>query len=419
MLPIGALALGLLATCVWLARALDSARGRLASLTASEAAARATLEAERRAHLDRESLVADSEERLSDRFAALAAQALHENSEQLAAQARVSLAAESRATRMALEERQRAIADLLAPLSRTLDELGGRLCDVDRARAVTEARLAASLAGVSAGQGELKNATEGLVRALRQPSVRGRWGEVQLRRVIELAGMLDHCDFDEQTVLVAGEQRLRPDLVVHLPGGRDVVVDAKTPILAFLEALEATDERAHNEALRTHARQVRDHVERLSARSYFSALPRTPEFVVLFVPSDAILGAALEADPALIEHAASRRIVLATPMTLVATLWAVAQAWSEHAIAENALQIHRLGGELHDRLRVLAEHWTDLRQGLERAVNAYNSATGSLESRVLPAARKLKELGAGGPEEIEVAEPVEVTPRPHIASVAC
>lgn len=288
-----------------------------------------------------------------------------------------------------------------------LDRLGDQLLELDRARERWQGELRQQVRGVQHATETLRRETGALSTALRRPQVRGRWGELTLRRTVELAGLTDRCDFTEQQRLDGGA--LRPDLVVHLAGERSVVVDAKVPLDAFLDAVEAVEESERAESLGRHARQLRAHVDQLAGKRYWSALPDTPEFVVLFLPGEAILSAALEEDRGLLEHAAARQVVLATPTTLIALLRTVAHGWRHEALAAEAREVHRLGRELHERLATMAGHLDKVGRSLRSSVEAYNSAVGSLESRVMVSARRLGEVaGVDGPP---ATEPVDAAPR--------
>lgn len=303
---------------------------------------------------------------------------------------------------------QRAAGD--AVIKDGLERLADQMRDLEHNRATWQGQLRQQVEDVRLTAEGLRRETAALGTALRKPQVRGRWGELQLRRAVELAGMVDRCDFSEQHHVGHDGAALRPDLVVHLAGSRNVVVDSKVPLDAFLDAAEAEhpDEHAHH--LARHARQVRQHVDALGAKRYWRALAQTPEFVVLFLPAEAFLSAALEADRSLLEHAAQRQVVLATPTTLIALLKTVAQGWSHEALADQAREIHQLGRDLHERLATLGSHFDKLGRSLGAAVNSYNQAVGSLEGRVLVSARKFTDLGIGG-EMLEAPRQVETTRR--------
>ncbi len=310
----------------------------------------------------------------------------------------------------AARDQQAGLAQLLAPLQEALHRYERRVFDVENERVDAYAELRTEVRQMQSISTALRTETSQLVAALRAPQVRGRWGEHQLRRIVEAAGMLPHCDFDEQVSATTDGGGIRPDLVVRLAGGRHVVVDSKAPFEAYLAAMEARDERTRDEELDRHAKHLRGHVEQLAAKSYWQAFESTPEFVVLFVPADPFLDAALQRDPTLLEHAFSRNVVLATPATLIALLRTVAYAWRQEALARNAVAVHTLGRELYSRLSTMGSHLAKLGASLGSAVGAYNRAVGSLESRVLVSARKFAELGISD-DELEPPAQIEVTPR--------
>lgn len=327
-----------------------------------------------------------------------------------ALRARVSLTEQNRRELIDEIEDRQSLEVLVAPLRSTLDKVEGRLREIEQARAAGSAALAQQIESVRASGEALRRETSALVTALRKPQVRGRWGEMHLTRAVELAGLVDRCDFHTQGTLPGSDGSIRPDLIVNLAGGKHVVVDAKVPLEAFLDAAEAVDEARQAQRLQAHARQLRTHIDTLASKAYWQRVPSTPEFVVMFVPGEAFLAAALDADPTLLEHAASRKVVVATPTTLIALLRTVAYAWTSESLASSAREVFDLGRELYTRLAGLGEHVDRLGRSLTTAVTAYNRAVGTLESRVLVSARRLRDLGLVD-DDMKAPRPIEDTPR--------
>jgi DNA recombination protein RmuC len=399
-------------------RRAEETAERLAAVQAELAGVRAGLDAERTATADRERLVSRREAELKDSFQALSAEALSRNNEaflRLAesrikeATAALSAKADGDAT-----HRQKAIEAMLGPVAQTLHRLDGQLRTVEKEREAAYAGLREQVGAMHRSSELLQTETRQLVTALRAPQVRGRWGELQLERIVQLAGMVEHCDFSRQVTATDAsgddDALVRPDLIVHLAGGKQIVLDAKVPFGAYLEAVDATDPDRRADRLAAHARHLRAHVDSLAGKAYWQRFEPTPEFVVLFVPGDPFLEAALQADPALLEHAFERHVVIATPTTLIALLRTVAYTWRQEALARNAAQVHELGRQLHNRLSTMGGHVAKLGKQLSGAVQAYNNTVSSLESRVLVTARRFGELEVVS-DELPAPEQVEKSPR--------
>ncbi len=377
----------------------------------TEAAAQAArlFEAKRAVEAERNTLGA-AQQQLTQVFRALAAETLKGANEQFLSLAQRELKALSQRSDDQLLAREKGVADLVTPLREALAKLNDENQKLNESRASDNASLRSQLLGVAKSHETLQAETAKLVNALRTPQVRGRWGEIQLRRVAELAGLSAHCDFSEQQTVHSEDRLQRPDMIVRLPAGREVVVDAKVPLIHYLQALEATTDAARDAALLAHARLVRSHVDRLASKDYWARFA-SADFVVLFIPNDTFLSAAAEQDPDLIEGALSKGVVLATPATLIALLKAIAYGWRQERLQENAERISRLGRELHGRLAVLSEHFAGMGQQLGRTVKAYNAALGSLESRVMSSARRLEELDAGSEKDLTEMLPIDEVPR--------
>ena len=386
--------------------------GELAAARERQAELTTTLAKERSAHAEKLALLEQAQAALSDSFKALSAEALRSNNQSFLDLAKETLATFQEQAKGDLEKRQTAISDIVAPVRQSLEKMDSQIQEMERTRAGAYEGLKQQVLSLLDTQAQLRAETGNLVRALRTPAARGRWGEIQLRRVCEMAGMLDHCDFVEQASVDTALGKLRPDLVVKLPGGKTIVVDAKTPLEGYLDGVQAGDDGARHDGLSRHARHVREHMKQLGTKAYWDQFDDTPEFVVLFLPGENFFSAALEHDPTLIEAGIDHRVILATPTTLIALLRAVAYGWRQERLADNAREISGLGAELYKRLCDLGGHMERLGHQLEKAVGCYNGAVGSLEARVLVSARRFRDLHVA-PEgaEIPLLEPLDHAPR--------
>jgi len=386
-----------------LVRSGQSARSRT-----TQARLEAELDQTRRAAEERSASFDDVRRQLTDEFARLSSEALRQNADQFLVLADTRMGETRLAAEGDLAKRQEEIGRLLAPIAEQLgryDE-GIRKLELERQSAYTA--LTEQMRHLASSHDRLERETRNLVTALRSPQTRGRWGELQLRRVVEMAGMLERCDFSEQVTSDGDTGRMRPDMVVHLPGGKNVAVDAKVPMQAFLDANEADDESVRRSHLANHGRQMKAHVDALSKKEYWKRVDPSPEFVVAFIPGDPLLTAALEHEPGLMEYAVANHVLLATPTSLIALLRAVAYGWQQEALTENARQVQVLGAQLYERISVLGDHMAGVGRSLTGAVTAYNKAVGSLEGRVLVTARRFVEMGVVGAGERDLAQPVPV-----------
>ena len=382
-------------------------RTRVARLDAELAAARASAET-------RADAVDEVRRQMAGEFAQLSSQALRQNADQFLQLADTRLNETRQAAEFDLAGRHEAIERLLAPIAEQLGKYEESMQQLERERLRSYTALTEQMTHLAASHDRLERETRSLVTALRSPQTRGRWGELQLRRVVEMAGMLERCDFSEQVTSDGDAGRLRPDMVVHLPGGKNVVVDAKVPMQAFLDANEATDETERRAHLISHGRQMKAHVDALAKKEYWKRVDPSPEFVVAFIPGDPLLTAALEHEPGLMEYAVANHVLLTTPTSLIALLRAVAYGWQQEALTDNARQVQVLGAQLYERISVLGDHMAGVVRSLSGAVGAYNKAVGSLEGRVLVTARRFVEMGVvgAGERELPTPNPIDLSTRP-------
>lgn len=394
----------------------DSSAARIAELETTvrleKEAAERTLEAERRVWEERVAELRSNEEELKKTFENLSNKALDAASKSFIERAKVTLESYQKEARGDLDKRKQAIENLVKPVQENFEKFSKTITSMEEARREAYGALGEQVKGLMGAQEKLQAETGNLVKALRKPQVRGRWGEVQLERVAELAGMTKNCDFNTQHSVDGEDGKLRPDMVIHLPGGKNIVVDAKAPITAFLDALEAEGDEDRMAKLAAHARHVREHVKQLSSKSYWRQFPNSPEFVILFLPGESFFSAALEQDPELIERAAADRVMLATPTTLIALLHSVRYGWQQEALAESAREIADVGAELYERMAKFSDHLGRIGHHIDQSIGAYNDAVGSFDRRVLPSLKKFPELGVSVKKEISENKIVERTSRP-------
>ncbi len=349
-------------------------------------------------------LLEEAKEKLKDAFKALAGDTLTENNSAFLEMAKAYFDAKLESAKGEISQKEKAVKDLIDPISLSLEKFNEEITKIENSRISAYSKLTAQVESLATTEQSLKNETGNLIHALRTPKRIGTWGQIALKRVVELAGLSAHIDFNEEVSVTTDDGRLRPDMIVHLPNNRDIVVDAKATFDAFYEAISAEDEDTRNKALEKHAQKIRDHMNKLSAKNYWNQFEKAPEFVVMFIPGESFFSAAAEIDQTLLDEAMEKRVIISTPTTLVALLRAIAYGWSQEQITQNALKISKLGKDVYERLSILADHLIGIGSGIQKTSQAYNKAVGSLEGNLLPAARKFKDMGISSSKEIQELE---------------
>lgn len=390
---------------------LKSLTDELVHLRAQNSALQTALEHERKHAQEKMQMLEQAQVRLGDVFKRLSTDALSANNQSFLELAHSTLQKFQETARMDLGQRQQAIGEMMQPVHQALCKVDSKILDLEKQRVGAYEVLRQQVLELTTSQKELRFETANLVKALRAPSVRGQWGEMQLKRVVEMAGMLSHCDFLEQVSANTEAGRIRPDMIVNLPGGKKIVVDAKAPLSAYLEALEAKDDTERQQKIQDHARQVRQHIRQLSQRAYWEQFAETPDFVVLFLPGETFFSAALEGDPSLIEAGVKEKVILATPTTLIALLRAIAYGWRQESLAESTRAIGELGKELYKRICDMGDHFSRMGRHLTQSVDCYNQTLGTLEKRVFVSARKFKELDSANVASLEEGGLIDTQPR--------
>ncbi len=386
-------------------------QGRLSKLREENTALKTRLEVEQQNHEEKISALSQEREKLADVFASLSNEALKNNNDMFLKLARENLQKFQSEAVNELDKKEKAIEHLLDPIRQTLNKTEQQIREIEKERKESYGALHRHLESMAHSQQSLQDETRKLVNALRRPEVRGQWGEMTLKRLAELAGMVEHCDFYEQEHVRTDEGALRPDMVVRMPDGREIVVDVKTPLDAYISAIEANDDEERKAHLKRHTQNIKQRINELSDKAYWNQFKNAPDFVVLFIPGDQFLSAALDQEPAILENALARQVILATPTSFVALLRAVGYGWRQEQLAENAEHIRTVGEELYARLVTFTEHLQKLGRSLESGMKHYNSAVGSFDSRVMPSARKFNEMGIAANKKISQPDQVETAAR--------